>query len=131
VPCTVPGSATYWGLTTTCAQGQVRLLSLLKGPGSPFQPARRSFGLILMQNVTPSQAWGVPAVADSNTRFAVKNGWLNTSGDTDWAVTSDGIVIYHGQVLLIAALTQNDDSVSTGVALVQQLAQAAAQSVAP
>lgn len=130
VPCTVPGSGPYWGLTTTCASGQVQLLYQLENQSSPLDESSRAYILNLMDNVTPSQAWGAPEVADPDTQFAVKNGWLNTSGDTDWAVNTDGVVTYNGQTLLISALSQNNATVYTGVSLVQQLAQLAAQSVA-
>lgn len=130
VRCTVPGPGLEWGLTTTCAQGQVQLLYQLENPRSPLDQSSRAYVLNLMDNVAESQSWGVPVVADPGTEFAVKDGWLNLDGDTDWAVTSDGIVVYHGQTLLIAALTQNNDTVYAGVELVQQLAELAAQSVA-
>jgi hypothetical protein len=129
VSCTVPGSGPYWGLTTSCAWGQIQILSQLENHSSPLDPSSRAYILNLMENVAPSQAWGVPVVADSGTDFAVKNGWLNTDGATEWAVTSEGIVTYNGQTLLIAALIQNTDSVYAGVDLIQQLAQVAAQSV--
>lgn len=128
--CTVPGPGPEWGLTTTCARDQVRLLFQLESNSSPLDEPSRAYILNLMENVSPSQAWGIPVVADSDTDFAVKNGWLNLDGETDWAVNSDGIVAYQGQTLLIAVLTQNNDTVYSGVALVQQLAQLAAQSVA-
>lgn len=130
VRCTVPGSEGYWGLSTTCAQGQVQLLYQLQSRSSPLDLSSRAYILHLMENVTPSQAWGVPVVADTGSQFAVKNGWLNMNGNTDWAVNSDGIVIVQGQTLLIAALSQNNGTVYSGVALVQQLAHLAAQSVA-
>lgn len=130
VRCTVPGPGAEWGLGTTCAQGQVQLLAQLESRSSPLDPSRRAYMLNLMQNVDQSQAWGIPVVADSGTSFAVKNGWLNLDGDSDWAVNSVGIVTYHGQTVLIAALTQNNDTVYSGVALVQRLAQVAARSVA-
>lgn len=129
VPCTVPGTEDYWGLTTTCAQGQVQLLYQLVDSNSPLQPARRSYILYLMDNVSTSQNWGVPVVADPGSLFAVKNGWLDLDGSTGWAINSDGIVTYHGQTLLISVLTQNDDSMYSGVSLVEQLAALAAQAV--
>lgn len=129
VRCTVPGPGSDWGLTTSCAQGQVQLLYQLENGSSPLDPSSRAFVLNLMDNVSPSQAWGIPVAADPGTGFAVKNGWLNLNGDTDWAVTSDGIITYQGQTLLMAILTQDNATVYTGVDLIQQLAPLAAQSV--
>lgn len=130
VRCTVPGPGPEWGLTTTCAQGQIQLLYQLESRSSPLNQSSRAYILNLMENVSASQAWGIPVVADSDTEFAVKNGWLNLDGDTDWAVNSEGIVTYRAQTLLIAVLTQNNDTVYSGVDLVQQLAPLAAQTVA-
>lgn len=130
VRCTVPGPGAEWGLGTTCAQGQIQLLYELESRSSPLDASSRAYILNLMENVNQTQAWGIPVVADPDTGFAVKNGWLNLDGDSDWAVNSDGIVVYHGQTLLIAALTQNNDTVYSGVALVERLARLAAQSVA-
>ncbi|MBO0701905.1 MAG: hypothetical protein J2P38_03165 [Candidatus Dormibacteraeota bacterium] len=130
VQCTVPDPGSEWGLTTTCAQGQVQLLYQLESRSSPLEEARRDYVLSLLTSVSPDQAWGIPVVADSDTQFAVKDGWLNLDGDTDWAINSDAIVTYHGQTLLIAVLTQNDETEYSGVRLVEQLAPLAAQSVA-
>lgn len=129
VPCTVPGQDDHWGLTTTCAQGQVKVLYQLENPASPLDAQSRSYILSLMQNVTSSQRWGVPAAADPGTTFAVKDGWLNLSGDTDWTINSDGVITYHGQTLLISTLTMNNATMASGVTLDQQLASLAAQAV--
>lgn len=130
VGCTVPGQGPAWGLTTTCALGQIQLLYQLESTSSPLDESSRDYILNLMENVAPSEAWGIPVVADSGTRFAVKNGWLNVDGATDWAVTSDGIVTYQGQTLLISVLTQNEGRVYSGIDLIQRLAPLMARSVA-
>lgn len=126
--CTEPDPE-YWGLTATCAEDQVRLLYQLKNDSSPLLPPSRDYILKLMQNVTPTQRWGVPTVADPDTTFAVKNGWLDLEEGTDWVINSMGIVTYHGQTLLIATLSQHNESMASGVSLDQQLAKLAAESV--
>ncbi|MGH7912283.1 MAG: serine hydrolase [Candidatus Dormibacteraceae bacterium] len=129
VPCTVPGGDDYWGLTTTCAQGQTRLLDQLESAASPLDTSSQAYILNLMENVLGSQQWGVPVTADRGTSFAVKDGWLNLEGDTDWAINSDGIVTHHGQRLLLSVLSQNNSTMAAGVTLDQKLARLAAKSV--
>jgi len=78
-------------------------------------------------------------VADRGTVFAIKNGWLsveNTNGEDEkdddrWIVTSLGIVTVNAQQVLMAILTQHQDSYQDGVELTQELAKAVAPAVAP
>lgn len=126
--CTEPNEH-YWGLTLTCAEDQVQLLYQLESPSSPLTQASRDYILNLMQNVTPSQRWGVPVVADPDTTYAVKNGWLDLEHGRDWVINSIGIVTYRGQTLLIATLSQHNDTMASGVSLDEQLAKLAAESV--
>jgi beta-lactamase class A len=126
--CTEPNEH-YWGLTGTCAEDQVHLLYQLESSSSPLTLASREYILNLMQNVTPSQRWGVPVVADPDTTYAVKNGWLDLEHGRDWVINSIGIVTYRGQTLLIATLSQNNDSMASGVSLDEHLAKLAAESV--
>ncbi|MBO0745323.1 MAG: hypothetical protein J2P43_09910, partial [Candidatus Dormibacteraeota bacterium] len=59
VRCTVPGPGPEWGLTTTCAQGQIQLLYQLENRSSPLNQSSRAYILNLMENVSASQAWGI------------------------------------------------------------------------
>ena len=126
--CTQPDQES-WGLTETCAADQVQLLYQLVNPSSPLNQASREYILKLVQNVSPSQRWGVPAVADPGTTFAVKNGWLDLEEGRDWVINSLGIVTYQGHTLLLATLTQNNHSMEAGVSLNEQLSKLAAESV--
>jgi beta-lactamase class A len=126
--CTDP-HGTHWGLTGTCAEDQVQLLLQLESASSPLDQSSRDFILNLMQNVTPTQRWGVPIVADPGTTFSVKNGWLDLEQGRDWVINSIGIVTYRGQTLLIATLSQNNHTMAAGVSLDEQLAKLAAESV--
>ena len=53
-----------------------------------------------MENVTPSEAWGVSGGVPSGVTVALKNGWLplNTA-DTDWQIDSIGWVSGMGKEL--------------------------------
>jgi beta-lactamase class A len=125
---TVPGSGELWGLTKTNATDQLRLLKNLVTPTSPLSAASRRLALGLMRNVEADQRWGTPAAADAGTDYAVKNGWLSLTNEDDgrWAVNSLGVLTVHGHQLLIAVLTQHNESEADGIALVQSLARAAA-----
>jgi Beta-lactamase enzyme family len=128
---TMPGPGDYWGLTTTDAADQIRLLKNLVIAG-PLTAASQQFILGLMRGVEADQRWGVGVVADAGTTFANKNGWLAVDADNDlWLVNSLGIVTIKGQTVLMAVLTQHDASFNAGIALVQSLATAIAPAVVP
>jgi hypothetical protein len=123
---TVPGSDDYWGLTTTSAAQQLVLLRNLVDADSPIDAAGRAFALGLMRHVEADQTWGVPSVAAEGTSPAVKNGWLSVTDDGDlWAVNSIGIVTVDGHTVLVAVMTQHDDSLDDGIDRVETLAAAA------
>jgi hypothetical protein len=127
---TIPGTDDYWGLTATSAAQQLVLLDNLVSTTSPLDAAERSYALDLMTNVEADQRWGVGVVADAGSSFANKNGWLGVDDDNGlWAVNSAGIVSVHGHTVLLAVLTQHDDSEQSGIDLVQSLAQSTAAAV--
>jgi hypothetical protein len=124
---TVAGPTGYWGLTSTTVADQLRLLTDLTSSTSPLTAASRDYELGLMEDVTPSQQWGVSAAASSGTVFAVKDGWLP---DPDlWVLNSIGIVEHNGQQLLIAVLSNDQPSESAGIAADSAAAVAAARVV--
>lgn len=128
---TVPGPPGYWGLTRTNASDFIALLHNLLTP-KPLDPGGRSLVLGFMRAVEPDQRWGVGVVADPHTTFANKNGWLQVDDDNPdglgdhglWLVNSTGIVTVHGQQVLMAVLTQHNQTFNGGVTLVQELAKA-------
>jgi hypothetical protein len=124
---TKPRGDDFWGLSTTSAPQQIALLKNLVLSSSPLSPANRRYALHLMENVEADERWGVPAVADDGSVYAVKNGWLAIDDDGGrWAVNSDGVVSVDGERMLISVMTQHDQSMQDGVALVQHFARAAA-----
>src|SRR5665647_3976540 len=65
-----------WGLTSTTASDQLRLLSDLITSSSPLTAASRSYELRLMRHVESAQAWGASAAATPGTSPAVNTGLL-------------------------------------------------------
>ncbi|NKQ55977.1 hypothetical protein HFP15_24160 [Amycolatopsis sp. K13G38] len=127
---THPDPKGYWGLSTTDADDQLTLLRDLVAPASPLNPASQAFALGLMRQVEPDQAWGISAVADPGTATALKNGWLPVDDDNGlWAIGSVGIITLHGEQVLVAVLTQHDDSQGDGIELTQALARTLVPSI--
>ncbi len=65
-----------WGLTTTTAADQVKLLEHLVEPNGVLTDASRAFTLQLMEHVAPFEYWGASASTPPGTTVALKNGWL-------------------------------------------------------
>jgi hypothetical protein len=126
---TVLGPSDYWGLTTTGAADQLILLRNLTSTG-PLTAASRGFALGLMRDVESDQRWGAGVIADAGTTFANKNGWLGVDDDSGrWLVNSLGVVTVQGQQVLISVLTQHNDNLDDGIALVESLVRAVAPAV--
>jgi hypothetical protein len=105
-----------WGLTKTVPADQLALLRAIIQPGPLLTAAQRSYALSLMENVTPSQRWGVSGGVPAAVTVALKNGWLplNTA-DTDWQVNSVGWVSGQGRDYLVAVLTTGDATEQYGI----------------
>jgi hypothetical protein len=105
-----------WGLTRTVPADQLTLLREIVEPSGLLTAADRSYALGLMENVTPSQRWGVSGGVPSSVTVALKNGWLPLNdADTDWQVNSIGWVSGQGRDYLAAVLTTGDSTEQYGI----------------
>ena len=112
-----------WGLTTTTPDDQIALLRQLVAPNSLLTRAGRDYALSLMEDVTPSQRWGVSGGVPAQVTVALKNGWLPLLGtDSDWQVNSIGWVSGDGRNYLIAVLTTGNPSYQYGIDTIEALA---------
>jgi hypothetical protein len=118
---TEPNAAGYWGISTTSALDQIRLLHELAVTPSVLDGAARAYGLHLMENVEPDQAWGVSAGVAPSATVALKNGWLPTTGG--WEVNSVGYVKGEGRSYLIAVLTADDPDEAYGIDTISRVSE--------
>jgi hypothetical protein len=118
-----------WGLTTTDTGDWLKLLRQVFTARSSLTFGERRYIRTLMANVETDQQWGVPAAADRDTTFFVKNGWLPRSATGLWVINSIGEVTYHRHHLLIAVLSDNNQSEAAGISLVQSVARKAAAAI--
>jgi beta-lactamase class A len=112
-----------WGLTTTTPDDQIALLRQLVTPGPLLTSAERDYALSLMENVTPSQRWGVSGGVPAQVTVALKNGWLPLLGtDSDYQINSVGWVSGGGRNYLMAVLTTGNPTEQYGIDTIDQLA---------
>ncbi|WP_332643294.1 serine hydrolase [Aeromicrobium sp.] len=125
---TVVGSNGNWGLTQTTSADQIRLLKVVFGSDSVLTSESQAYMKSLMSNVIDSQDFGVSA-ADDDGDAALKVGYLQRSATGLWDVTSIGEIEAGGETFLVAVLSEDNSSYEAGVALVDEVAQAAVSSV--
>ena len=112
-----------WGLTTTVPDDQITLLKELIAPGTLLTSAERSYALSLLENITPSQRWGVCGGVPAQVTVALKNGWLPLdAADTDWQINSVGWIYGDGSDYLMAVLSTGNPTEQYGIDTIDQLA---------
>jgi beta-lactamase class A len=114
-----------WGLTTTTPADQIALLRQIAVPGGPLSSAERGYVAQLMENITPSQRWGVCSGVPAQVTVALKNGWLPLNqADTDWQINSVGWVSGLGRDYLIAVLSTGNPTEQYGIDTIDHLSAA-------
>ena len=111
-----------WGLSTTTPADQIALLRKLITPSSLLTGAERDYALSLLENVTPSQRWGVSGGVPAHVTVALKNGWLPLAGvDSDWQINSVGWISGGGRNYLMAVLVAGNPTEQYGIDTIDQL----------
>ena len=116
---------TAWGLTRTTAGDQIKLLAKLVDTKGPLDADSRKTAFSLMNTVDASQDWGIPSIAKPGENATVKNGWDTRSADGGlWAVNTIGRVVSDdGKVdVSVAVLSHNNQTMDSGIALVEKVA---------
>jgi hypothetical protein len=112
-----------WGLSTTTPADQITLLRQLVRPSPVLTDSERDYALSLMENITPSQRWGVSGGVPAQVTVALKNGWLPLAGtDSDWQINSVGWVSGDGRDYLMAVLVAGNPTEQYGIDTINRLA---------
>ena len=112
-----------WGLTTTTPEDQIALLRQLVTPSSVLTSAASQYALSLMEDVAPSQRWGVSGGVPAQVTVALKNGWLPLRGiGSDWQINSVGWVSGGGRNYLMAVLSTGNPTEQYGIDTIDELA---------
>jgi beta-lactamase class A len=112
-----------WGLSTTTPADQLALLRQLIKPSTLLTAAQRSSALQLMENVAPSQRWGVSGGVPAEVTVALKDGWLPLNSDnTNWQINSVGWINGSGRNYLMAVFTTGNPTEQYGIDTIDQLA---------
>jgi hypothetical protein len=116
-----------WGVSTTTATDQLRLLETYATPNPTLDAASREYGLSLLSQVEPSQIFGVNFGIGPGTLQAVKTGRLPSVG----VYNAFGWVKGDGRDYLIATLTQSVPSEALADAAMNAVSLAAWDTLAP
>lgn len=113
-----------WGMTTTTAADQLRLLKTVMDPEGPLTEESRSYLLDLMGDVDETQDWGITAAAGEDaTASYVKNGWDTIDVDNGlWQVNSIGRITEPDRDWLVVVLSGHHKSQQNGIKLVERVA---------
>jgi hypothetical protein len=117
---TVGNAAGSWGLSTTTADDQVKLMNQLADPNGPVHDA--DYLLDLMSDVDDDQDWGISAAADPGEDVAVKNGWLAGTTGPGWIINSMGRITDADTDLAVIVLSRGQSSFAEGVDMVESVA---------
>lgn len=114
---TTADSGGRWGLTSTTAHDQAKLMEHYARPSQQLSYSNRVYGLSQMRQVASSQDWGVSA-GPPNGAVALKNGWLpRTDG---WHVNSIGWQNHGKADYTIGVLTHhNPGAMSTQISTIE------------
>jgi hypothetical protein len=117
-----------WGLTTTTALDQVRLVRLFAYHNSLLSAYNRDYALNFMERIENGQNWGVGCGVTPGTTVALKNGWLpftsalRLASPNTWQVNSIGWIRGHGRDYVLAVLTRGNPSEAYGIGTIQAIA---------
>lgn len=128
---TTPNTGGYWGLTTTTASDQLRLLRMVLTHRSVLDAHARRYARGLLTHVQADQRFGLDSAADEGSDLAVKDGWLLIDRTGRWTINSIGMVVHNGRRLLLAVLCDGQPTRAVGTVLAGRLARAAGDVAAP
>lgn len=113
-----------WGLTTTTAADQLKLMKLVYVNGDYISQSNKDYIKSLMGSVNPNQRWGLPSYAGSSA-LGVKNGWLPLGpNNTDAIINSLSYVKNEKAEYILVQISNEDRSQNDGFNMLNRVGDA-------
>ncbi len=120
--------ASPWGLTRTSAHDQVELIrQIIFGQYGPLQATGRSEARSYMQQVVPSQRWGITAGVPSGWAVPLKNGFFSSQCCRWRANTSGAVLDPGGGGYAVTILSDGWPDLASGIPAVEDVSRAIAR----
>lgn len=105
-----------WGMTTTTADDQIRLLRSINSEQGPLSAHNRRLLQGWMSSVVPDQRFGVPSGATSAAKEVyLKDGWVDLDNEGGlWETNSIGRIVEDRNDWFIAVLSDHNDNFDSG-----------------
>jgi hypothetical protein len=98
-----------WGCAQLSPASMTKLVTMLY-QGKILTKDHQQFALKLMNSVDPGMQWGVGDTAPKGSTFYMKDGWLNVTSWTDWALNTTGVVVAGNEAYTITVFSQHNTS---------------------
>jgi hypothetical protein len=98
-----------WGCAELSPASMTKLVTLLY-QGKILSKEHQQLALRLMNTVDPGMQWGVGDTAPKGATVYMKDGWLNVTSWTDWALNTTGVVVAGNETYAITVLSQHNTS---------------------
>ncbi|MFB9769890.1 serine hydrolase [Lactiplantibacillus modestisalitolerans] len=110
-----------WGMSTTTPSDQLRLLRTVYQPNDYLSTKSQRHIQALMSQVSSDQDWGISKAADD---YQLKNGWIDSRSEGNGCQINSIGRVDGPSGYLIAIYTNQDETMASGVQLVEKLAKA-------
>jgi hypothetical protein len=98
-----------WGCAQLSPASMTKLVTMLY-QGKILTKDHQQLALHLMNSVDPGMQWGVGETAPKGSTFYMKDGWLNVTSWTDWALNTTGVVVAGNETYAITVFSQHNTS---------------------
>lgn len=109
-----------WGTIETTPRDQLELLKIIVLPNAVLTTASRNYEMALMEDVLPSERFGLGWGSPPRVTVGLKDGYYPET-DTGWQINTSGFVQYKGRLYLATIMCTNNPDETYGIGTVTTL----------
>jgi hypothetical protein len=109
-----------WGTIETTPRDQLELLKIIVLPNAVLTTASRNYEMELMEDVLPSERFGLGWGSPPRVTVGLKDGYYPET-DTGWQINTSGFVQYKGRLYLATIMCTNNPDETYGIGTVTTL----------